>query len=104
MNTSVAQLEKEKSASFEWKALEALLPYLWPAGGLEMRARVVIAIAFLIGAKVATVYVPILLKEMVDLFSNPGSLPVVLPIGLIVAYAALRLASGASALRRVRLP
>jgi ATP-binding cassette subfamily B protein len=95
MNTTVAALAQEKSADFEWSALKSLLPYLWPAGGLEMRARVIVAVGFLIGAKVATVYVPILLKSMVDLFSNPANLPVVLPIGLIVGYAVLRLASGA---------
>jgi ATP-binding cassette subfamily B protein len=92
MNATPAPTDK---AAFEWNALKALLPYLWPAGGLEMRARMLIAIAFLIGAKVATVYVPILLKQMVDLFSDPANLPLVLPIGLIVAYALLRLASGA---------
>jgi ATP-binding cassette subfamily B protein len=95
MNTTVEALPQEKSAGFEWSALKSLLPYLWPAGGLEMRVRVAIAVGFLIGAKVATVYVPILLKSMVDLFSDPATLPVVLPMGLIVGYALLRLASGA---------
>ena len=95
MNTTVPELPQPKTADFEWSALKSLLPYLWPAAGLEMRARVLVAIAFLLGAKVATVYVPILLKQMVDLFSDPANLPVVLPIGLIVGYAVLRLASGA---------
>jgi ATP-binding cassette subfamily B protein len=95
MNTTVSEPLQPKSASFEWSAFKSLLPYLWPAGGLEMRARVLIAITFLLGAKVATVYVPILLKQMVDLFSNPANLPLVLPIGLVVGYALLRLASGA---------
>jgi ATP-binding cassette subfamily B protein len=95
MNTTVEALPQEKSAGFEWSALKSLLPYLWPAGGLEMRVRVVIAVGLLIGAKVATVYVPILLKGMVDLFSDPANLPIALPMGLIVGYALLRLASGA---------
>ena len=73
MNTTVSELPQPKSANFEWSALKTLLPYLWPAGGLEMRVRVSIAIAFLIGAKVATVYVPILFKRMVDLFSDPAN-------------------------------
>jgi ATP-binding cassette, subfamily B, heavy metal transporter len=37
--------------------------------------------------------VPILYKDMVDLFSNPGNLPVVLPLGLIVGYGVLRVAA-----------
>jgi ATP-binding cassette subfamily B protein len=87
----------EKLPSFEWSALKSLLPYLWPAGALEMRVRVLIAIAFLIAAKLATVYVPLLLKRMVDLFSDPQNLPLMLPIGLLVGYAVLRIASGAFA-------
>src|SRR6266700_1579920 len=45
----------------EWRALGMLLPYLW-----EFRFRVAVALAFLIGAKLANVGVPLLLKEVVD--------------------------------------
>jgi ABC-type transport system involved in Fe-S cluster assembly fused permease/ATPase subunit len=39
------------------------------------------------------VYVPILLKYMVDRFSDPQNLPVTLPLALIVGYGALRIAA-----------
>jgi ATP-binding cassette subfamily B protein len=83
----------EKTPGFEWGALKLLLPHLWPASGLEMRVRVVIAVSLLTMAKVATVYVPILFKRMVDLFSDPQNLPIALPLGLLVGYGLMRIAS-----------
>jgi ATP-binding cassette subfamily B protein len=55
-----------------------------------------IALAFLLGAKVANVSVPLLLKELVDsLTIQPGSAAslLVVPVGLLVAYGALRLST-----------
>ncbi|MFN8937993.1 MAG: metal ABC transporter permease, partial [Pseudomonadota bacterium] len=45
----------------DWATLGRLLPYLW-----RYRWRVGIALAFLLGAKVANVGVPVLLKHLVD--------------------------------------
>jgi ABC-type transport system involved in Fe-S cluster assembly fused permease/ATPase subunit len=82
-----------RKSGFEWKALKSLLPHLWPAGSFAMRLRVFVAIVLLTAAKLATVYVPMLFKRMVDLLSDPQNLPLVLPLGLIVAYGAIRVAS-----------
>ena len=49
---------------------------------------------FLLGAKVANVSVPLLLKELVDGLSIPPGSPVValvVPVGMLMAYGALRL-------------
>ncbi len=78
---------------FEWGALRSLAPHLWPASNPAIRVRVVGALALLTAAKLATVYVPILFKRMVDLFSDPQHLPVVLPLGMIVGYGVLRIAA-----------
>jgi ABC-type transport system involved in Fe-S cluster assembly fused permease/ATPase subunit len=84
----------EKSATgFEWGALRSLAPHLWPASNPAIRVRVVGALALLTAAKLATVYVPILFKRMVDLFSDPQHLPIVLPLGMIVGYGVLRIAA-----------
>ena len=73
----------------DWGTLAKLLPYLW-----RYRWRVAIALGFLLLAKVANVSVPLLLKQLVDALAfKPGD-PVavlVVPIGLVVAYGALRL-------------
>jgi len=73
----------------DWGTLARLLPYLW-----QYRWRVGIALGFLVGAKVANVGVPVLLKNLVDsLTLKPGdpTALLVVPAALIVAYGALRL-------------
>ena len=75
---------------FEWGAIKSLAPYLWPRGHASLKARVIIALAFLAAAKLANVYVPFLYKEMVDLFSSPSAALVQLPIALLIGYGILR--------------
>ena len=71
--------------------LKRLLPYFW-----EYRVRMIVALLFLVGAKVASVSVPLLLKRLVDALNisttDPRALLVV-PIGLLLGYAGLRLAT-----------
>ena len=75
----------------DWGTLSKLLPYLW-----RYRWRVGIALAFLLGAKVANVSVPLLLKHLVDALSikpgDPAALLVV-PTALLLGYGALRLST-----------
>jgi ATP-binding cassette subfamily B protein len=73
----------------QWRTVRMLLPYLW-----AYRARAVFAVLCLVAAKVAVVGVPVLLKHIVDRLSvPPGAAPAFVPIALIVAYGALRLAT-----------
>ena len=70
----------------EWQTLRALFPYLW-----QYKWRVTIALSCLILAKVANVAVPVVLKDIVDAISaNPTMAVIAVPIGLIVAYGAMR--------------
>ncbi len=78
-------------AHTDGQTLRKLLPYLW-----RYRARVVLALMFMIGAKLANVGVPLLLKKLVDSLTIPvGDVRAVLvvPIGLLIAYGALRLST-----------
>ncbi len=84
---------RKREPSFEWSALRDLAPYLWPAGHIEIKIRVAVALFFLTCAKVATVYVPMLYKAMVDLFSDPARLPLELPLALLLSYGLLRVMS-----------
>ena len=75
----------------DWGTLSRLLPYLW-----QYKWRVGFALAFLVGAPVANVGGPLLLKELVDAMTiKPGSVEalLVVPLGLIVAYGLLRLST-----------
>ena len=80
------------------KTLLALLPYLWPKGRGDLRGRVLLAAAFLIAAKVATVYVPLLLGRTVDALTvEPGALLAAIPLGLLLAYGVVRVLARAFA-------
>ncbi|MEG0052876.1 MAG: ABC transporter ATP-binding protein/permease [Comamonas sp.] len=87
MAASAAQTEKSK----DWNAIGRLLPYLW-----QYKWRVIAALLFMIGAKLANVGVPVLLKHLVDALDiKPGQAQalLVVPVGLLVGYGLLRFSS-----------
>ncbi len=75
----------------DWATLKTLFPYLW-----VYKWRVMAALACLIGAKVANVGIPVVMKHLIDALtigpSNPRAL-LVLPVAALVAYGALRLST-----------
>lgn len=78
--------EDRSAARNDWQTIRALFPYLW-----QYKTRVILAIVLLIAAKFANVSVPLVLKGVVDQLS--GLHPLVLPLSLVLAYGALRLAA-----------
>ena len=73
----------------DWSTLKKLLPYVW-----QWRWRVLVALSFLVAAKLANVGVPLVLKQLVDALDlKPGDPRAVLavPVSLLLAYGALRL-------------
>ena len=78
----------------DWATLKRLFPYLW-----DYKWRVLAALAFMVGAKLANVGVPLLLKNLVDTMNiKPGNTQVmqamlVVPIALLLAYGLLRLST-----------
>jgi len=93
------------------KTIKSLLPYLWPRDSMEIRVRVVLAMAALAMAKVANVWVPLFYKDAVDALSGGGALPgggagagdgtgalaaagvMAIPVGLLLAYGGARVLS-----------
>jgi len=76
------------------QTLRSLLPYLWPQGDRVAHLRVVVAVLFLVAAKVATVYVPLVYSRAIDALAPKGAEAMLaIPFGLIGAYALLRIAS-----------
>ncbi len=76
------------AARYEWQTIRTLLPYLW-----EFRARVVLAVALLVLAKLAIVAGPLALKQIVDSLDVARQPILILPLGLLAAYGLLRLSS-----------
>ncbi|MGE4061954.1 MAG: ABC transporter ATP-binding protein/permease [Rhodospirillaceae bacterium] len=77
------------------QVIRSLLPFLWPPrgveGALDIKTRVVIALIFIVLAKVATVLAPIYLQRAVDALAPPDvASEIALPLGLILAYGAAR--------------
>ncbi|HEY8289863.1 MAG TPA: ABC transporter ATP-binding protein/permease [Acetobacteraceae bacterium] len=80
----------------------SLLPYLWPSGNAGAKARVVVALLFMLLAKVATVYVPILYGRTVDALApkDGAAVSLAIPMALILAYGAARI--GAAGFGEIR--
>ncbi|EMR13632.1 ABC transporter-like protein [Methylophaga lonarensis MPL] len=72
----------------DWKAIRSLLPFIW-----QFRGRVLFALALLSLAKLANVGVPVVLKGAVDALDPQQQEIIYLPVILLLAYGALRLAS-----------
>lgn len=80
--------EVPKPGRLDWQILRSLLPWLW-----EYRFRSGIALLLLVAAKVATVTVPLILREVVDGLDPQVTTTIVLPLALLIGYGALRFAS-----------
>jgi ABC-type transport system involved in Fe-S cluster assembly fused permease/ATPase subunit len=80
----------------DWQVIKTLFPFLWPrsevSDSLEIKSRVVFALAFIVLAKVATVIAPLYLQRAVDELAPAGNTPTALavPFALIIAYGGAR--------------
>src|SRR5687768_6981030 len=70
--------------------LRRLSYYVW-----DFRGRVIAALGCLVVAKLATVAVPLVLKQIVDRVDASSGKSTAIPLALLAAYGALRLANGA---------
>ncbi len=88
LNASPSAAPAPGAARSDWRTLRKLAPYVW-----QWRWRVLIALSFLVAAKLANVGVPLVLKNLVDALDlKPGDTRSVLvvPVALLFAYGALR--------------
>jgi ABC-type transport system involved in Fe-S cluster assembly fused permease/ATPase subunit len=75
------------------ETVKRLLPYLW-----TYKWRVLAALTFMVGAKLANVSVPLLLKDLIDAMSfkpNDPQAVLVVPIAMLITYGVLRLSVSA---------
>ena len=98
MNPPRKEVSPRQSAAEAWRTIRTLLPYLWPKGAMELKARVVTALLFLLAAKLCNVYVPMLYKRAVDSLSLGAGGHVTaaataaagVPLAIILAYGLAR--------------
>jgi len=75
------------------QTITSILPFLWPAGQQEMQLRVVVAISCLLFGRIANVYGPIVLKDLIDgleaLSRGNGAIEALFMLALIYGMTAL---------------
>jgi ATP-binding cassette, subfamily B, heavy metal transporter len=92
--------EPEERLAAGLRALKGLGPYLWPRDSIELRARVVLAVALLIAGKLVTITIPLFYKHAVDALAAPNPGLIAVPVAAILAYGGARiLAQGFNELR-----
>lgn len=86
MRRSSHQSEFEVT-SFNWRVVKLLLPYLF-----EFKGRIFVALACLVLTKIASVYLPFILKDIVDVLDSQQENRIYLvPFALVAAYGVVRL-------------
>ena len=78
------------------RTFATLLPFLWPQGRPDLKARVLLALLSLVLAKAANVMVPLVLGDAVDRLDNLDNethLWLGIPLAVILAYGVFRLSS-----------
>lgn len=82
----------ESNEAENWGVLKRLVPYL-----TEFKWRVILALLFLVGAKLATTGMPFMVKGIVDQLGATGGTDAAVwllaPVGLVFVYGALRFAN-----------
>lgn len=82
-----ARTERAHTDRRDWHNLKSMLPFL-----IDFRGRVFFALACLVAAKIANVGIPLVLKLIVDSLESKPQQILILPLSLLFAYGALRLA------------
>jgi ATP-binding cassette subfamily B protein len=77
----------------DWTTVRRFLPYLWPAGRRDLRARILVSGLFVVLAKLVVLALPFAYARAVDTMAAKGNPAVWLAMGLVLAYSAGRFAT-----------
>jgi ATP-binding cassette subfamily B protein len=86
-----AASEQQGKPNGGFAALWRFLPMLWPAGQMELKARVVAAVLFVLAGKAATLMMPFAYKAVIDGMSGERAAFLIVA-GLVAGYATARFA------------
>jgi len=85
--------QTKKADPADWTTVRRFLPYLWPAGRRDLRARILVSGLFVVLAKLVVLALPFAYARAVDTMAARGNPAVWLAMGLVLAYAAGRFAT-----------
>jgi len=88
MSGHIAAQSKPHTDRRDLYNLRKMLHYLW-----DYRGRALFALSCLVVSKAANVGVPVILKEIVDLMEHSDKAQLALPLGLLLGYGLLKLAT-----------
>jgi len=95
MTATATSADMHAAKASGWQTLRRVAPYLWPEGQPWVKRRVVLALMFLIAAKLVSVTTPWLYKLAVDRLAgeapDTGMLMGLGAVGIVVAYGLARL-------------
>lgn len=78
---------EQEVKTINWQAFKLILPYLF-----EYKKRIALAMSCLVFTKIASVYLPFILKDIVDTLDSKQDNPLlIVPLGLVAAYGLVRL-------------
>ncbi len=89
---SVLEDERAPETQDHWQTLKTLSRHLWPKNRRALQTRVVIALVCLFGARMVSVYVPVIYRDAVDALT-PTNVALVLPLAVIASYGLARLST-----------
>jgi ATP-binding cassette subfamily B protein len=99
--TTATSADQADAPASGWDTIRRVAPYLWPPGLPWVKRRVVIALSFLMLAKVVSVSTPWFYKQAVDALAGPApdaaTVAGLTAVGLTVAYGLARLGAVAFA-------
>lgn len=76
----------------KWSTLVHFLHYLWPEGKSKLKIRLVSAIIALMLSKVASVYVPVFYRDVINYFDKTENFSLLtIPFWLIISYGLVRI-------------
>lgn len=72
---------------YELPCCRALAAHMWPAGRIDLKVRVLVALGLLVGAKLVNVQVPFLFKDIVDGLNvtDVATVALAVPLSMLIA-------------------
>ena len=94
--------EENDQKENHWQTIKTLMPFIWMKGRPDLRLRVILALVFLVTAKMIGIYVPFLFKDAVDALTigmapsfvgDVKTVVIAVPVAFILSYGLARVLS-----------
>lgn len=91
--TATTKTDIKETQNSTMSMLKTVFKYLWPKDNNDSKIRIITSVLLLLSAKVLTVQIPFIFKDIVDSLTTTQSEMLTLPLGLLLAYGAVKITS-----------